>query len=474
MQTRRERGQEELFIAGSLFDLVPADQVLRRIDSAVDFSWLHGELRECYCQDNGRPSIDPESALRLMLAGFLEGIVHDRALLRRAQTDLAFRWFAGYRLDEDLPDHSSLTRIRQRWGVARFRRIFERTVRDCVKAGLVRGDTVHVDATLIRADVSWESLTRAHVEQVLEENANGEDEEEPPGPKRGRPRTNPRSGKKKSTTDPDASMATSRHDYHLEPTFKQHTAVDGHAGILVDVAVETGEANEGRQLIRQLERIEETTGGTVYTLTADKSYAHATNYAELERRGVAPVIPPQAVGVRKAGTQRIPACRFKYDERHDRVTCPAGKRLEHKVRAPKDNGYVFRARQGDCRHCPLRERCLPPSAKVRTILILDGYPALLRARRKHLQGWDEATRDVYGRHRWLVEGAHGRAKSQHGLRRAVRRGLENVAIQAYLTAAAMNLKKLAAHAAPRRFWTALKALWLRITPQTSHLLPHRA
>ncbi len=142
MQTRHERGQEELFVAVPLYSLVPQSHVLRRIDAVLDLSWLHDELRVCYCQDNGRPSIDPERALRLMLAGFLEGIVHDRALLRRTQTDLAFRWFAGYRLDEVLPDHSSLTRIRQRWGVARFERIFERTVQSCVKAGLVCGDTV--------------------------------------------------------------------------------------------------------------------------------------------------------------------------------------------------------------------------------------------------------------------------------------------------------------------------------------------
>lgn len=475
MQTRRERGQEELFVAGPLYELVPADHILRRIDTVVDFSWLHEEVRACYCEDNGRPSIDPELALRLMLAGFLEGIVHDRALMRRAQTDLAFRWFAGYRLDESLPDHSSLTRIRQRWGAERFRRIFQRTVLDCVKAGLVRGDTVHIDATLIRADVSWESLSRKHAEQVLEANAAPkDDDDEPPARKVGRPRTKPRFAKKTSATDPDASMATSRRDFHLEPTFKQHTAVDDHAGVIVDVAVQTGEANEGQQLIGQLDRIESNTGFEVHTVTADKSYAHATNYAALEGRSVQPVIPPQAIGVRQPGTQRIPSCRFKYDEHHDCVTCPAGKRLTQKTRTTKDNGYIFRARHTDCRNCPLRSRCLPPSARMRSILILDGYAALLRARRKHLRGWDDAMRGLYSRHRWLVEGAHGRAKTHHGLRRAVRRGLANVAIQSYLTAAAMNLKKLAAHAAPRRIYTALQFLWKRIAAPNQPLLANAA
>lgn len=462
MQTQRDRGQDELFVAGPLYDLVPVDHILRRIDAVADFSWLHDELRECYCQDNGRPSIDPESALRLMLAGFLEGIVHDRALMRRARTDLAFRWFAGYRLDEALPEHSSLTRIRQRWGAGRFRKIFERTIIECVKAGLVRGDTVHIDATLIRADVSWASLSREHVEQVLE--ANGEREDEPPPPK-GRPRTKPKFAKKKSKTDPDASMATSRRDFHLEPTFKQHTAVDDQAGVIVDVMVETGEANEGQQLLEQVRRVEENTGLPIKTLTADKSYAHATNYAKLEQREISAIIPPQAVAIREPGTQRIPACRFKYDEQKAWVTCPAGKRLINKSRATKDNGYIYRAHTSDCRNCPLRDRCLPPSAKTRSILITDGYSALLRARRKRARGWDKETREVYIRHSWLVEGAHGRAKTQHGLRRAARRGCPNVAIQSYMAAAAMNLKKLAMHAAIQpalqRVYSILKHFWER-------------
>lgn len=445
MQSRRKWEQDDLFVAGPLRDLVPSDHVLRRIDAALDLSWIQDEVREVYCQDNGRPSIDPESALRLMLAGFIEGIVHDRALMRRAQTDLAFRWFMGYRLDEKLPDHSSLTRIRQRWGAERFKRIFQRVVLECVKAGLVKGDTMHVDATLIRADVSWESLTTAHVEQVFEANdeKGDDDRNEPPSPRRGRRITKPRKPQKRSTTDPEASMATSNHAYHLEPSYKQHTAVDDHAGIIVDIAVETGQDNEGRQLVDQIDRIELNTGITVGVVTADKSYAHGSNYGALEARGIQAVIPPQNPAHRKPGTQRIPARRFKYDEMHDRVTCPAGKRLVNKSRTAK--GTYHSARACDCRACPLRERCVPPSSKSRSVLIVEGHTALLRARRRTLRGWDETMRTHYTRHRWQVEGAHGRAKAQHGLRRAVRRGLDNVRIQAYLTAVAMNLKKLAQH-----------------------------
>ena len=308
MQSRKDRWQEDLFVASPLRDLVPEDHILKRVDRVLDLSWLHDAVSECYCQDNGRPSIDPESALRLMLAGFFEGIVQDRRLMRRAQTDLAFRWFAGYRLDEPLPDRSSLTRIRQRWGSKRFQEVFERTVKQCLKAGLVNADTVHVDATLIRADVSWDSITTRYVDEVIdanqEEDDPPDDETPPTPPAAGRPRTWAPKPKKFSPTDPDATMATSCQQFHLEPSYKQHTAVEDSNGIIVDVEVTTGEASEGKYLLEQLDRVEMTTERTVKTVTCDAGYAHGSNYAALEARNTDAIIPPQKVSRRKKGGQQ--------------------------------------------------------------------------------------------------------------------------------------------------------------------------
>ena len=94
----KERDQGELFITGSLRQLLRDDHILVRVDRVLDLSWLRGAVADLYCHDNGRPGIDPEAALHLMLAGFLVGLVHDRRLLREAQVNLAIRWFAGYGL----------------------------------------------------------------------------------------------------------------------------------------------------------------------------------------------------------------------------------------------------------------------------------------------------------------------------------------------------------------------------------------
>jgi hypothetical protein len=214
--------------------------------------------------------------------------------------------------------------------------------------------------------------------------------------------------------------------------------VDDLAGVIVDVELLTGQADEGAKLPEVLGRVEELTGRKVQAATADARYASALNYRAMEARGTEAVIPPVA---ESSVPKHLPLRRFKYDPRRG-VKCPGGKWLRRAGRAR--NGWLYRARGGDCRECPLRARCVPPSAKVRVVKIVNGYEALLRARRRRERGWEQPTKGLYRRHRWRVEGVHGEGKTQHGLRRAVRRRRWNVAIQVYLTAAVMNLKRLAA------------------------------
>jgi len=425
----QDRWQDDLFVIGTLRDLIPEDHLLRRVNEHLDLSWLRRDVADCYCEDNGRPGIDPEAAIRLMLAGFLSGIVHDRKLMREAQVNLAIRWFAGYKLHERLPDHSSLTRIRQRWGEERFRRLFEKTVESCVSAGLVVGDMLHVDATLIRADVSLDSLVRCHVDRVLAANAEGALLEGPPHTKQ-RPKV-------VSTTDPDCAMASSSRRLFSEPSYKQHVAVDDRAGVIVDVEVTRGDVNEGNLIERHVDRAEALTGKRVRVITADAGYAYGKVYAAMETRGVDAIIPAKA---EPPPTGVIPVRRFKYDARNQIVRCPEGKVLRRSTKTW--HGWFYKASTPDCKGCRLRSNCLSPSVGRRSVVISDGHAALLRARRRRLR-WSSRAYSAYARHRWRSEGINAEAKRWHGLRRAVRRGLSNMAIQAYLTAATINLKRLA-------------------------------
>ena len=364
-----------------------------------------------------------------MLAGFLLGIVHDRRLMREAAVNIAIRWFVGYELHEALPDHSSLTRIRQRWGAERFRRIFERTVEACVAAKIATGEIVHVDASLIRAHVSWDSLAVRHVEAVADAN------DETP-----RDGQSSAKGKKVCVTDPDATMATNGRNRRLEPAYKQHTAVDDVAGVVVDVEVVTGEQNEGMAVAGRLDAVSATTGSAIVTATMDAGYAYAKVFRALEDRKIEGVVPTKA---EPPPGKVIPTRRFKFDARHNLARCPRGKVLRPKGKLHRGAFQYFHARAKDCGKCPLRARCVSPSRHARVVVFNVDHPSLLRARRKRLR-WGDREERLYQRHRWRVEGVHGEAKTWHGLARAVRRGLGNMRIQAFLTAAAINLKRLAA------------------------------
>jgi transposase len=429
MLGRRERGQQELFITGSLRQLVPDDHILARVDRVLDLSWLPDEVADLYCADNGRPGIDPEVAVRLMLAGLLLGIVHDRKLMREAQVNLAIRWFIGYALHEQLPDHSSLTRIRQRWGGERFRHIFERTVKACVAAKIASGEIVHVDASLIRADVSWESLALSHVEAVSKANGVADEEATKSGRQSGR-------YKKVCLTDPDATMATNGRRRRLEPAYKQHAVVDDVRGVVLDVEITTGEVNEGQVVLERIDAAAATVGQTIRTVTADAGYAYGKVYGGLERRGIDPVIPAKAEPIKSP----VPLRRFRYDAKHDIAKCLRGKVLRPGRQI--QHGRFFYSRARDCSRCSLASLCLSKGRLNKAIVISDDHPALLRARRRR-ERWSKEDQRLYRRHRWRSEGFHGEAKTWHGLARAVRRGLQNMRIQAFLTAAAVNLKRLA-------------------------------
>lgn len=367
-----------------------------RGDAVLDLSWLRAEIADLYSPDNGRPGIDPEVAVRLMLAGFLLGIVHDRRLMREAAVNIAIRWFVGYSVHEALPDHSSLTRIRQRWGGERFRRIFERTVQACIAAKIATGEVVHLDASLIRAHVSWAALVVRHVEAVAE----ADDKALRDGRQSGR-------FKKVCVTDPDATMATSGRNRRLEPAYKQHTAVDDIAGVIVDVEIATGEENEGMAVAGRIDAIATTTGRSMAIATMDAGYAYAKVFQALEDRDIEGIVPAKA---EPPPGKVIPTRRFKFDPRHNIARCPRGKILRPKGKLQRGAFQYFHARACDCRACPLRARCVSPSRHARVVVFNVNHPALLRARRKRL-AWGTRETRLYQRHRWRVEGVHGEAKT---------------------------------------------------------------
>jgi transposase len=171
----------------SLDELVPAEHFYRHVDRVVDLSFVRDLVRDCYTADKGRPSVDPVVFFRLQLVMCFEGIRSERHLLRLAADRLSVRWYLGYNLDEPLPDHSSLTRIRTRYGLEVFRRFFETIVERCQQAGLVWGQELYFDATHVLADAALDSLVprfavearaaiHAHLEALFSDETNQQED----------------------------------------------------------------------------------------------------------------------------------------------------------------------------------------------------------------------------------------------------------------------------------------------------------
>src|SRR5215216_4199731 len=144
-------------ISVSLEQLVPADHFYRHLDAALDLSFVREWVIDRY-GERGRPSIDPVVFFKLQLIMFFEGLRSERRLIETANLHLAHRWYLGYGLDEPLPDHSSLTRIRQRLGLTIFQRFFEHVVDLCQQAGLLWGRELFFDATKVRANAALNSV----------------------------------------------------------------------------------------------------------------------------------------------------------------------------------------------------------------------------------------------------------------------------------------------------------------------------
>lgn len=190
---------EPLFYYFRLEDQIPKHHLLKRLDRYVDFSFVQERLKDAYSR-MGRPSIDPEVLLRMLLVGYLYGITSERRLVEEVRMHLAYRWFTGLGLDEEVPDHSTFSKNRHGWFRASgiFLEVFEEIVRRCVGVGLVEGRHLSVDGTVVRANASSQSgvkrkqlaevaqlfrTVREYLQEVAEQNPVAEEEDRPPEPR---------------------------------------------------------------------------------------------------------------------------------------------------------------------------------------------------------------------------------------------------------------------------------------------------
>ena len=438
---RLNHDQGQLFYSFHLDEVVPDDHLVREIAAILDLSWVHRELA-AYYPKMGRPSIDPELMIRMLIVGYVFAIRSERMLCREVKVNLAYRWFCGLSIEDSILDHSAFSRARhERFRDSDiFRRVFERVVEACIAAGLVGGEGFAVDASLIVADANkqrsipgseWQkaqdpnTANRAVKEYLatLDDAAFGAASEVTP--------------KFVSPSDPAAQWTGAMRG----PAFFAYAdnyLVDVKFGVIVDVeasrAIRQAEVGAAKTMIG---RTEERFGLKPERLAADSAYGSAAtlNWIVNEKK-IAPHIPVIDKSTREDGS--LSREDFTFDKERNVYVCPQGKLLHTTGRVHDGETLLYRARTSDCGPCPLKAKCCPkaPWRKIPCSIYEDARAAARAL--ANTQAFEQSRRD-----RKRVEMLFAHLKRILKLGRLRLRGPCGAQDEFTLAAIAQNLRRLA-------------------------------
>jgi transposase len=437
---------------------VRSDHPLRRINAVLDLGFVRAQVGHTYGR-RGNKSVPPEVILKMLLLLFLDDIKSERELMRIIPERLDYLWFLGYGLDDQIPNHSVLSKARKRWGKEVFVSLFSRVVGQCVEAGLVGGHKIHVDSSLVDANAALGRVkplsaeVRQAIEGVAREQLHKLDEQDrlpsPPQDPSGGAGGPSQPGKFskanrqfRSTTDPDASLVR-QGGLRSGLRYKSHRVVDDQHAIITAVETTTGAVDEGSCLKDLIEAHEDITGQPVQTAVADARYGSVTNLIECHKAGIRPHL--KLLGDSHKGKGRsagiYPEERFLYQPQTNTYLCPANQIMRPRRFHPTRLAWEYVTTKGTCLVCRLRALCTR-SHSGRTIHRHRDQNLLDRARR---MANSRAARDDLKRRRHLMEGSFADAANSHGFKRARWRGLWKQAIQDLLIATVQNLRKLIRH-----------------------------
>lgn len=482
-------------VAVSLEELVPQDHFYRHLHKVLDLSFVYDLVRESYAAA-GRASIDPVVFFKLQLVMFFEDIRSERLLMRQVADRLSVRWYLGYDLDEPLPDHSSLSKIRLRYGLEVFRRFFEAIVEQCQQAKLVWGKELYFDSTQVNANADLDSLAprfaveaREAIQEHLaalfvQEPAKPETTEESSGdvplPQQqpadtSCPRPTPlptiiseaqreelaadnaarhdwiaEEGRQQrevhglyrrtadfriSTTDPDATpMRLKGGGIHLG--YHVHYVVDGgKRRIILAVLVTPGEVMDNQPMLDLLWHVFFRWRVRPRQVTGDTMYGTIENITAIEDAHIRAYVPlPDWEHM----TPFYGPSKFSYDAEHDRYLCPQGQPLLPSRIEYKAQKVEYSADAATCNACPCKAQCTS-SDRGRQLHRSFSADYLERVKGYHQTS---AYQKAMNKRKVWVEPLFAEAKDWHGLRRFRLRRLQRVSCEALVTATGQNLKRL--------------------------------
>ena len=442
----QQQGEYELVM---LEELVPQDHFLRKVDAAVDFSFIHDMCKDLYSPDNGRPAIDPEMLFKMLLLGYLYGIKSEVKIAQAVNENIAFKWFLGLKLTEKGPDHATISINR----VRRFRdnniaeQIFNEILKQCMDKGLVGGTILYTDSTHIKAKankhrkalVTVDTSPKEYMEELDEQiDLDRESLNKKPFDRNDNDPDSPSGGgtakRMISLTDPDSGQQTREgkpDGFH----YSEHRTVDSKNNVIVNVHVEPANVNDITPVSTILKEIRQRLGQLPKYMGFDAGYHSAWIAHLLEKNKIQGVI-----GYRRHTHQNdvFGKYRFRYEPYFDAYICPEGKHLYWKT----TNRTGFReywSSSKDCANCPRKNECMSEKSKRRLVTRHVWQDAL-----DEITWFTKTTigRRIYSWRKQTIERSFAEAKENHGLRYARMLGIKNMREQCFLTAAAQNIKRL--------------------------------
>lgn len=443
MMGQHSGNQPQLFYYDfNLEERVPKNHILRKIKKTIDFDFIYQEVKDSY-GDNGNVSVPPPIILKMILLLILYNVRSERELMNTLPLRLDWLWFLGYDLDSKIPNHSVLSKARTRWGVKAFKMFFERMVWQCVEAGLVDGDKLFVDTSLIDANASNNSVVdRHHVKRYLNESYRALEErleERPPD------KTTPANSRYVSTTDPDASVVRQGRG-RSKLRYKTHRGVDPAHEVITATQVTDGAQDDGKHFEAIIDSHENNTNKKVATAVADTKYGTIENFLISHDRGIKPHMPSIEESHQGSGRKKdiFPKEAFIYNADTDTYTCPAGHTLRRRNYSSRRQHYEYKASAKQCAQCPLREQCTQ-AKQGRTLkrhIRQHELDRMLSISHSHQARLDRRTRQH------LSERSFAQA-TLYGYKRARWRRLWRMEIQDFLIAAVQNIQILIKHTETR-------------------------
>ncbi len=430
-----QQADEKLFYYGiNLNRRVRADNPLRRIMEAVDFRFVRESVAGAYGK-KGHESEDPIVIMKLMLLLFFDDVASERELMRIVGERLDYMWFLGFGLEDEIPNHSVLSKARKRWGQSVFEDLFVRILQQCMEAGLVDGKKIHMDSSLIEANASKDSV-RSALRAVYRQEEQKLDEEPDPGEGR----------KRESRTDPDAVVVGKGQQLESRPRYKTHRIVDDQTGVITALKTTRADRNEGHELAALVESHELNTTQQVETIVADAQYGTYENFLWCQKRG----IRSHMADLQEYKKGREPGGLFgqeyfHYEEQTDSYQCPGGQQLQHHQINRTRRVHIYKAEAASCQACTLRTQCTR-GPQGRTLRRPFGQELIHKAR---IESKSAVARQDRRRRRHLMEGSFADAANNHGFKRSRWRRLWRQQIQDLLIACCQNIRILLNATAPR-------------------------